>query len=59
MELDIFIASLDEDQKDFLEKLSSNGDGFSVDSFPNIPSSKMTGIVLKLYMQKWITILSP
>lgn len=54
MEADIFITSLDEDQKSLFLNIISFTKGFSINWFPDIPASKMTGLVLKLYHQGWI-----
>jgi len=48
MEADIFITSLDEDQKSLFLNIISFTKGFSINWFPDIPASKMTGLVLKL-----------
>ena len=55
MEFDQFIASFSQDQQAVLKKMILCTNGFSVDWFPELPASTMTGIVLKLHACGWIS----
>lgn len=54
IEADTFITTLDEVQKSLFLDMISFTKGFSLDWFPDIPASKIMGLVLKLYDQGWI-----
>ena len=55
MELSKFLHSLNRDQINVLNIITQHMDGFAIDWFPELPSSLMTGLILKLHMHGWIT----